>query len=164
MILVKFSTEHGERLPLQQHGFLVYVSKQFQRATLHAYSTNKYRFVTANHQKNVSVIWIWFHKHFLEAVLTHEVFKHGLLMSQQVVSNGFPTTENSQAEDVRRWWSLIHSWQTKYLFIKIQQDNFTHGTLAPFTITTLVSDCHVKAFPAPTAKDVNLNTWTSLTL
>lgn len=35
------------------------------------------------------------HKHFLEAVLTHEVFKHGLLMSQQVVNNGFPSIKNT---------------------------------------------------------------------
>lgn len=42
MILVEFSTEHGKCLALQQHGFLVYISKQFQGAALHAYSTTKH--------------------------------------------------------------------------------------------------------------------------
>lgn len=40
-------------------------------------------------------------KHLLESVLTHEVFKHGLLMSQQVVNNGFPTTENTEQASSR---------------------------------------------------------------
>lgn len=40
VILVEFSAEHGERLALQQHGFLVCISKQFQGAALHAYSTH----------------------------------------------------------------------------------------------------------------------------
>lgn len=50
------------------------------------------------------------HKYFLKAVLTHEVFKHGLLMSQQVVNNGFPSIDNmgSQAEEIRHWWTAIN--------------------------------------------------------
>lgn len=41
MILIQFSTEHSKCLALQQHWFLVYISKQLQGATLHAYSTRK---------------------------------------------------------------------------------------------------------------------------
>lgn len=48
MILVKFSTEHGKCLAFQQHGFLVHISKQFQRAALHAYNTTNHRFVITN--------------------------------------------------------------------------------------------------------------------
>ncbi len=37
MILVVFSTEHCKCLAFQQHGLLIYISKQFQGATLHAW-------------------------------------------------------------------------------------------------------------------------------
>lgn len=31
--------------------------------------------------------------HQIENILTHEVFKHGLLMSQQVINNGLPSNK-----------------------------------------------------------------------
>lgn len=40
--------------------------------------------------------------HFEKDVLTHEVFKHGLLMSQQVVNNGFPSMNKCIKETTRQ--------------------------------------------------------------
>lgn len=90
MILVHLSTEHGKCLTFQEHGFLVHVGKQFQWAALHAWSTGNATF---------KPIWLLLSMLLLfmasmtviENILTHEVFKHGLLMSQQVVNNGLPS-------------------------------------------------------------------------
>lgn len=54
MILVEFSTEHGKRLALQQHGFLIYISKQFQGAALHTYITEKYRLNNQKHEADAT--------------------------------------------------------------------------------------------------------------
>lgn len=36
----------------------------------------------------------------IENTLTHEVFKHGLLMSQQVINNGLPSNKESKTRSV----------------------------------------------------------------
>lgn len=39
--------------------------------------------------------------HQLENKLTHEVFKHGLLMSQQVINNGLPSKKETWKASTR---------------------------------------------------------------
>lgn len=76
MILIEFSTEHCKCLPLEEHGFLVDIGKQLQRATLHAYDSQNQ--VWGSYNCPFSCIC-----HVIKMrVLTDEVFKHGLLVSQ----------------------------------------------------------------------------------
>lgn len=37
--------------------------------------------------------YLWLQLTVIENILTHEVFKHGLLMSQQVINNGLPSNK-----------------------------------------------------------------------
>lgn len=41
------------------------------------------------------------------AVLTHEVFEHGLLMSQQVVNDGLPSNEGTGQETKLSFTDII---------------------------------------------------------
>lgn len=95
MILVDLTTEHGEGLALQQHGFLVYVTEQFQGAALHACTTNNHVCQRFHTQLTRDFIQNYMHmapQTVQKCLLTHEVFKHRLLMGQQVINNRLPTT------------------------------------------------------------------------
>ena len=88
MVLVHLSAEHGEGLPLQQHGLLLSAGEQLQRAALHAWK-EKHTLEHASNTRDEVLCSSTELKH----VLTHEVLEHGLLVGQQVVNDGPPAGE-----------------------------------------------------------------------